>query len=64
MRSSWKCSRPNRGVERDIDEVLAGLSGYDLRKQLNDYQTGYRSNAVVQPVDKSTSPQQIAEAAA
>ena len=43
---------------------LAGSSAYYLRKQLNDYQTGKRSNSVMQPVDKTMSPRQIADAAA
>jgi cytochrome c553 len=43
---------------------LAGLSEYYLRKQLNDYQTGHRSNQIMQPVDKSMSPRQIADVAA
>ncbi len=43
---------------------LAGLSEYYLRKQLKDYQTGHRSNEVMQPLDKTMSPQQIADAAA
>lgn len=43
---------------------LAGSSEYYLRKQLNDYTTGQRSNPIMQPVAKAMSLQQIADVAA